>query len=57
MTRLDFLGAIYRLCETHGGSVTSGFRTRRHNQKVGGKPNSRHLTGFGMDGGRNAAKK
>jgi hypothetical protein len=49
MTRAEFIGAVAMLCEMHGGSVTSWIRTKKHNSKVGGKVNSRHLTGFGCD--------
>jgi len=49
VTRPEFTELVYGLCEKHGGSVTSGMRSRRHNAKVGGKINSRHLTGFGLD--------
>lgn len=49
MTRADFTEIIAGLCEAHGGSVTSWIRSRKHNAKVGGKPASRHQTGFGID--------
>jgi len=49
MTRQEFSDSMASLCEKHGGSVTSWIRSKKHNAKVGGKSNSRHLTGFGMD--------
>jgi uncharacterized protein YcbK (DUF882 family) len=29
--------------------ITSGYRTKEHNKKIGGEPNSAHLRGFASD--------
>jgi hypothetical protein len=49
LTRPEFVEMVYQLCEKHGGSVTSGFRTPMRNAEVDGHPQSRHLTGYAMD--------
>ena len=41
--------ALARLATTRRISVTSWWRTDRHNEKVGGLTNSRHLIGLGVD--------
>lgn len=33
----------------YDGIITSGFRTQKHNDKIGGAPNSAHTTGQAVD--------
>lgn len=45
----DFLMTVYPLITRFNGSVTSWYRTVKHNAQVGGDPNSRHLYGLAID--------
>ena len=45
----DFALAVYRYGKSTGGSVTSWGRTLKRNRKVGGVPNSYHLTWKAVD--------
>jgi uncharacterized protein YcbK (DUF882 family) len=49
MLREEFLEAAYSIAEEHGGSITSGLRSKLRNRVVGGHSRSRHLTGFAVD--------
>lgn len=44
-----FSVALYRYCHAVGGSVTSWFRTVKHNADVQGVAGSRHLHGLAAD--------
>lgn len=46
---MPFLHSVLYLCERHGGSITSYYRTKARNALVGGHPNSRHLQALGVD--------
>lgn len=47
----DFVRALDHLRDRVGKPLTinSGYRTRAHNKKVGGRPNSSHLRGWAAD--------
>lgn len=49
MTVAEFAQAAYAYCVTTNGSVTSWFRTRKHNAAVGGLVNSSHVNGVAVD--------
>lgn len=49
MTKLAFLEIIDDIVSKFNGSVTSGRRSKKHNDDVGGHPNSRHLYGWAID--------
>lgn len=49
MTLEQFWSRVFNLCLKYGGSWTSGLRTKKRNDKVKGKPNSRHQTGYAID--------
>ena len=49
MTRSEFTDAVYVLGLKHGASVTSWFRSDKHNTVVGGVPHSAHHFGLGCD--------
>jgi uncharacterized protein YcbK (DUF882 family) len=49
LTRGAFVDKVYSIAEKHGGSVTSGLRSRSRNKIVGGKPASRHISGYALD--------
>lgn len=49
MSLSDFYVLIFALCRIFGGSTTSGIRSIKRNILVGGVPDSKHLTGFGVD--------
>ena len=46
---LDFMSRVLELCEHFGASVTSYYRTPKHNRAVGGVPHSKHLTAEACD--------
>lgn len=39
----DFYTTIITFCRVYDGSISSMHRTAKHNDKVGGAPNSQHL--------------
>ena len=47
----DFVGELQYLREEFGSpmKITSGFRCKKHNKKVGGSENSSHLWGMASD--------
>lgn len=49
MTRADFADASYTYCVLTGASVTSGVRSRQHNDAVDGVAGSPHLYGLAVD--------
>jgi protoporphyrinogen oxidase len=49
ITLPEFLALAHRLATEHKCSVTSWIRTPARNARVGGKPNSCHVSGFGID--------
>lgn len=49
MTHGEFYEVVLKLCEIHGASQTSGYRTGHRNQMVGGHPHSRHMDGYAFD--------
>ncbi len=49
MTPYEFLTSVMIYCTRAQGSVTSWGRTKAHNQKVRGVPNSPHLYWLGAD--------
>jgi len=49
MTLEQFWSRVFSLCLRHQGSWTSGLRTKKRNTLKGGKPNSRHQSGYAMD--------
>lgn len=47
---LALLRFVLSVCQQHGGSVTSWFRTRAHNASLAGSvANSEHLGGYACD--------
>lgn len=44
-----FTISVNLLCMAHGGSVVSGLRSVVRNKSVGGKADSKHLTGLAVD--------
>jgi hypothetical protein len=49
VTRAEFAEAAFTFMAVMGASQTSGFRTARHNKKVGGVERSAHLVGLAAD--------
>ena len=49
MNPAEFYLRVIMFCQVLGASTTSTFRTRRHNQDVGGVAHSAHLLGLGAD--------
>lgn len=49
ITYHDFADMVQLLVQQHDASVTSWWRTQKHNDAVGGGPSSDHLTGFAVD--------
>jgi hypothetical protein len=49
VTKAEFLTRVDTLCVMHDCSVTSWWRTKTRNERVGGHPKSKHLTGWGVD--------
>jgi hypothetical protein len=49
ITLQEFLLTATRLCVEYSCSITSWIRTEARNKRVGGKANSTHLMGFGLD--------
>ena len=49
MTPNDFAMALMAYCSATSGSVTSWGRTRNHNQRVGGVPDSAHQIWLAAD--------
>lgn len=49
MTLGEFWGHVTTLCHVYDCRVTSGPRSRRHNNAVGGVDTSFHLSGLGAD--------
>jgi hypothetical protein len=49
VTLEQFWGRVFNLCLKFQGSWTSGLRTKKRNARVGGKPNSRHQSGYAID--------
>ena len=47
--RFDFWERVNDLCEKHNGSVSSGYRSKSRNTRVGGSEQSKHLTGWAAD--------
>jgi len=47
----DFMNKLQALREVYGGSltVTSGVRCEKHNESIGGKPDSAHLSAVAAD--------
>ena len=45
----DFAEAVFAYCTAAGASVTSWYRTAKHNAAVGGVASSHHLTGLAVD--------
>lgn len=50
MTTLGFLEVVLHLCFKHQGSVISWVRSKKHNARIGGHNDSRHLDGRACDG-------
>ena len=49
MTKLEFLEKIDDIVSRFNGSITSWRRSKKHNDEIGGHPNSRHLYGWAVD--------
>ncbi len=49
MNPMDFIERVLILCSKHRGSITSWGRTPKHNEDVGGVPNSYHMVYLGCD--------
>lgn len=49
LSRSEFYVSVLALCIAYNASMTSGFRTEKRNQIVGGDPKSKHLQGYGID--------
>lgn len=48
-TNVKFVQALENLRAAYEFSVTSWYRSKKHNAKVGGHPASKHLIGLGVD--------
>ena len=49
MTPAEFADIMRPIAMHYGASVTSGLRSRKHYEKVGGHPESRHLLDLAKD--------
>jgi len=49
MNASEFWVTVNVLCKVHGGTVTSGIRSKDRNHMVGGSPRSKHLMGIAAD--------
>jgi hypothetical protein len=47
--RAEFYDSLCTICEIHGGSMQSGFRTESRNKAVGGSELSQHRFGMAFD--------
>jgi len=49
MNPITFISCVFSLCFKHRGSISSWGRTIKHNEDVGGVPNSYHRLWMGVD--------